>query len=226
MTTPDKYLQNQNLTNGLLYYPGAGTDYGPLCLFATNTRLSGVVYTDYGIGSEEAERFLAGIPEWNLDHMDKLEPSYIGKETWDEFWPELTRSRLYRNSMSAYCRRSHLSNVSGRSLQLIYLATEAVKTYSIMIESGIVPTAMVLQDHGFDGNWTHFRPGGALHEAAIQLDAFPHLLFVGDNSTPWPGYEQVSDWVVYEGQMHRHARALYKLTDRELARTGYPRQIN
>ena len=126
------------------------------------------------------------------------------------------------NSASSFCRRARLSNTRGKSLQLIYLATEAAKTYSIMIEHGIVPTALVLQDHGFGGNWSQFGCGGALHEAAIEHDAFPHLLFIGTTTTPWPGYEQVSDYVVYEGQMHRHARALYLLTDKELARNSFP----
>lgn len=60
---------------------------------------------------------------------------------------------------------------------------------------------MLVQDHGYGGNWTSFGSGGALHQLAVRYDALPKWILFGlryGGTIPWPGYRTRSDptpWV-------------------------------
>ena len=54
------------------------------------------------------------------------------------------------------------------------------------------PFALLLQDHGWGGNWTRFGRDGALHQAAVTSGSLPKWLL----SVPelaWPGYRRLTD---------------------------------
>lgn len=55
------------------------------------------------------------------------------------------------------------------------------------------PFAIVVQDHGFGGNYTSFGENGLLAKIAKTTGSFPEWLLMGRNSTPWEGYERVPD---------------------------------
>lgn len=54
------------------------------------------------------------------------------------------------------------------------------------------PFAMLLQDHGWGGNWTCFGRNGALHQLAMASGRLPQwLLSVPEQA--WPGYRRLTD---------------------------------
>jgi hypothetical protein len=65
---------------------------------------------------------------------------------------------------------------------------------------------VVLQDHGFGGNWNRFGRDGRLHQYA--RENLPRLLYVAPNTTPWPGYVPRSCLGNGEG-IHESRRAIF-----------------
>ena len=53
------------------------------------------------------------------------------------------------------------------------------------------PYGILIQDHGYGGNWTKFGPGGALHDLAWEGCVWPKWILAADGSA-WPGYRPVS----------------------------------
>ena len=246
--TPEDYFARTIYANGILYYPGAGRDYGPLRLFAEHGHFSTVIHADWCVDQQEANRFVRSIPNWRLvDEPMPLSPEDFGVDDWrrcwarellqplldwndgdadtfsDEDWEYIHEHRdgltvvdaeTYPSPEIASAFKANLVSPEGLSLEFIFMATEAVQTYFVMAEAGYAPTAVVLQDHG--NGWAGrpmFGGEGELYERAPKAGALPQMLFVAKNTVPWPDYERVTDWRVYEGQMHNHPRAIFVRRD-------------
>ena len=54
------------------------------------------------------------------------------------------------------------------------------------------PFAMLLQDHGWGGNWTCFGRNGALHQLALASGQLPQWL-LSVRELAWPGYRRLTD---------------------------------
>ena len=51
---------------------------------------------------------------------------------------------------------------------------------------------ILLQDHGYGGNWTTFGRGGALRELAVQSGQLPNWL-LSDGNSAWPHFRRVTE---------------------------------
>lgn len=54
------------------------------------------------------------------------------------------------------------------------------------------PFGILIQDHGYGGNWTEFGQAGALHQLAVQSGRLPQWLLSTPNSS-WPDYRQSTE---------------------------------
>lgn len=206
---PDQYLIDANKRSQVLYYPGSGADSGPFRLFAESGRVSAVVYVDYGIEESEARKFISEIDGWRPGKIKNLQPCDFQVPSWDSFWPESPRSRNFYAPDKAFAIKTTLSSAS-TTVEFTFLGTEAIQTFSVLIGANIIPTAMVLQDHGFGGNGSAFGGHSEMFHSAVDHNALPELLYVAKNTGEWPGYRKVSDYSVYGGQMHNHERAIFQ----------------
>ena len=214
MKSPSQYFSEnrEQIGNVTVYYPGSGADLGPMKLFAENCNLSLMIHIDYGLDKKSAEAPLQAFAAQSLD----LWPQDHFLNSWDAFWPNDEESRAFRRPEDAYGFRLVLgrprtySERNSNMFLFMFLRTEAVKTFDVFFRSKPAPTVIVLQDHGYGENWTTFGRGGKLESRARALKKLPKYLFVADNTEPWDGYEQISEYVVYEGQMHNFGRALYR----------------
>lgn len=212
---PHEYLESNRVDEVVLYYPGSETDFGPIELFAKNANVvvSKVIHTDYGhrIGQQTEGDFVPRLDVWNTGRMQRLGPKYFGVAEWHDFWPEDPRSRDHSISPEeAFAFMTYLSRPNAANIEFTFLATEATHTFSVLVRAGIVPTVIVLQNHGWGRNWTSFGGESELWRRAVDLNALPDFLFVADGTDPWPGYEKVSSSYAYPGQMHDHARAIWR----------------
>ena len=209
---PEQFLSinRKDMGNVTFYYPGSGSDWGPLKLFAENCDLAEAVHVDYGI-----PRDLAKEPLLKFDCLGRvidISPKDLSAKTWNDFWPEDEEAQSYGQPENAFGFRSTLNLGKGKRCAFLFLATEAIETFHVIYKSKAAPTIIVLQDHGWGGNWTKtLGRGGVFEHLARALEILPKYLFVADNTEPWDGYEQVTEYVAYEGQMHLHGRALYRL---------------
>ena len=228
--TPHDVLENQSShEGGTLFYPGSGSDWGPLRLFGEFAHFERVIYCDYHCRWAECRGHLndggfweeAGYRQISCREMSPVE---WGLLSWNELWDK----RSYQDSFATHSLhpRSHafelLLERKGRFLTLVLLPTEAIGTFRYLLRRKVTIDAVVLQEHGFGGQWTNFGGESMLYEACQQdPSSCPQWLLIGENTKPWPGYSVASEGVVYRGQMHRFKRALYRLNpEKECTRSA------
>ncbi len=200
----------------VLYYPGAGTDYGPLQHFALNMDLAVAVYVDYLIKPEMIRDMLRSLST-TTPELQRVSPRDLACQVWADFWPDDSRSLLFAKPSRACGFMCDLQIHPERSTRLIYLATEGHKTYQNLLGTRLQPDLVVLQDHGFGGNWRDFGGFSPMYRMARAASALPPLLFsAGENTQVWPGYQAIGEPVLLRGQMHQYERRLYQLEDAKI----------
>ncbi len=201
----------------VLYYPGCGSDYGPLLHFSQTEQVSIAVYVDYLMTRSRIVDMLcdlhraAGLQAVNPT-LTTLRASDLGMTEWRDFWPKTERGLMFGKPDRAFGVTCELQLQPDRQTRLIFLCTEAHQTYCNLLNTTLRPSMVVLQDHGFGGNWQDFGDEDSpMYLVAHECRALPQRLFVAKGSTrPWPGYRRSGPDLLLEGQMHRHQRAVYE----------------
>jgi hypothetical protein len=194
----------------VLFYPGAGTDYGPLQHFALNLDLAVAVYVDYLARPSMIRDMLYSVSATEPT-LQRVSPRDLGCRAWADFWPDEERSHMFARPSRAFGFQCDLQIHPGRTTRLIYLATEGHQTFGRLLGTALQPDLVVLQDHGFGGNWHDFGGESRMYRMACAVDALPSLLFsAGENTRVWPGYEAIGEPVLLAGQMHHYPRTLYQ----------------
>lgn len=197
----------------VLYYPGCGTDYGPLVHFAQATRLKAVVYVDFHTKVADIKAMLhsaclrLGIlaPE----HHSVLKVSQLGATEWAQFWAQTERAKCLAGPDNGTGFQCELALPDG-PVKFVFLRTEGHQTYSNLLNTALQPDIVVLQDHGFGGNWRDFGRTSPMYLSARQQNRLPPKLFVAEGTHAWPGYQRTEPYEYQEGQMHQFGRALFK----------------
>ena len=224
LPTPEEYLYRKSPDLATLriasdeadglHYPGAGTDCGPFELFARHSTVSVFVYCDYAITKEGALTFLKDLPGFRAKAMHELSPMQFGTSDWASFWPSSQEFGISQGPETAFAIAATLVSESGRRVFFVYLRTEGSQSIVPLVNSGFRPTVVVLQDHGFGGNWGQNRFGGEdslLYRNLLITESRPRLLFVAENTDPWPGFECATVGKAYPGQESQHRRMLYEI---------------
>ena len=115
--------------------------------------------------------------------------------------------------MNIYERDAAYDEAHGsQRFAVIFLYADAHAAYDAIFANQPqlgAPFAVVLQDHGFGGNYSSFGARGLLHKIAQAANVFPEYLLVATNTPCWEHYQQVSPAAVYGGE-HYNERHLYK----------------
>ena len=111
-------------------------------------------------------------------------------------------------------REIHLNDGHGpKRLAVLFLGADAVATYDDLFgqTNSKAPYAIIVQDHGFGGNYTSFGQGGLLEKIAQRTNKFPEWLLVAQNSQKWSEYQKINDVNGDSGgEWARHTRKLYR----------------
>lgn len=209
MNTIQEYLEHQSQIRKIstLYYPGAGKDFKTLSFIAENTPLESAFFADYTREFRgTADTLQEAMPDWVVENSAELGPDFLKQNTWSAFWHNLSSATKFANPTNAYITKYQLLHQpSGKKIDFYYFGTEGIKTYQLLLENDITPDMLVLQDHGFGANWDKF--GGSSKLSSVQSSRSP-ILFIGENTEPWPGYEKRTD---FEGNFGSagHRRAFF-----------------
>lgn len=204
---------NKNM-GSVLYYPGAGNDFETMKLFIDSTTINTVYYADY------LEKFKIDIliqklgDNWSLINQEEIYPQDFNQTKWSDFWYNLDTAVHFGKPEAAYGIKLILKNTQEKECTLFYLGTEAIMTYHILLQNNIKPDVIILQDHGFGGNWENQVFGFSENKTSkfygiSKVSAsLPQYIFVGENTTPWSEYKQLTS---FEGQYGSagHPRALF-----------------
>ena len=209
-------IESELKRSKILYYPGAGFDFETMILLIHNAPIETVYYVDYNsyekYSHEKLKKNLTS--NWDITNYFQIQPDYFGKSSWEDFWYNNINSNMFSKPINGYAFKIFLKNVFGREVVFYYLGTEATKTYEILLQSGIKSDIIVLQDHGFGGNWDkncfgyNNEDDSRLYKISKENYSLPRLLFVAYNTIHWPEFERISR---FEGKYGSagHKRALF-----------------
>jgi hypothetical protein len=190
-------------------YPGAGFDGQPVKFFASRQLAHCFVYVDYLITQEAIERQLAdqgqGFRGYSPYPPIRLGPSDLTPSGWrprflheQEMRPPLFEPVAPYAFLQILERQAQYDETHGpMRLAILFLAADAIASYEALFcrDDRTAPYGMVIQDHGFGGNWTRFDAVGALSRLAVRASRLPSLLLVASNSRAWDGYREVpGEW--------------------------------
>lgn len=208
-----------------VYYPGFGDDGHPLEVFGKAHAAHCFVFADYGNPAAHYWEQLtnphhSGHPKgYEPLSVQRIQQSDLGVVNWVPHHtgpgPDSIAAGFIRDMGEPFGIFAVLQRMSEfgpdhgpERLALIILGADGFAAYDgLYCQGGPPPYAVLLQEHGFGGNWDRFGDGGILCELAQRFNR-PEWILVADNTRPWPGYTRVSD--SSRGGMHRHERFLWK----------------
>jgi hypothetical protein len=222
-----EFLKDVPDLGSTFFYPGSYEDFGMIETFVEKSSIDCFIFVDYIDQRFDLDRVSNCLPNYRIKSCREIFPSYFHAEKWDEFWFDHPQSRDFGQPENAYAYLYELiSPVSGKKFKLYYLGTDAIKTYEVLFNFGLIPDVILLQDHGFGGQWRQFKVypdseyGPAeesyLYTLVMKLGKPPKYLFAqhwdGEFETisPWPEYIQVTDPIALGGDMHGFKRCLFK----------------
>lgn len=208
-----------------VYYPGAGSDGQPVHTFVQSHAAHLFIYVDYMLSSDDIKNELKnnGFRGYNiLDSID-LEEKDLTPNGWRPH-VQPTREQIERMArftdkkgfatLVIFERDKDLDDKHGPlRFAIIFIGGDGIATYDAIFgnKNAPAPFCLILQDHGWGGNWNYFGQGGMMEEIAKKTDAYPQLILAAttDSTRIWDGYGKCSCNAVLGG-MHHNRRELFE----------------
>jgi len=232
-TLSDAFPREQFFASRVVYYPGSGTDGHPVKLFGSTHSAHCFVYADYGVPQQQIEGQLAARRGFRGYHtfarLQLCERDLVPGGWTPHVGPdEVLRDKNHFANVAPFGflevleRNANLNDTHGaRRLAVLFLGADGIATYDAIFcqKRGTVPFAVLLQDHGFGGNYDKFGRGGLLESIVMRSQCLPSWLLVAEYTTAWQGFDRVPDVEGDRGGMHRTLRLLYERREHQPART-------
>jgi len=226
----DGFSHRDFFNSRVVYYPGSGTDGHPVKVFGSTHSAHCFVYADYIITQDSLEkelqhpehRFLGyhTLSRLQLRKTDivpdgwttNLRPDEIPPKRNDFVAPEIAAAPF--GFLEVLERDATLDDRHGaRRLAILFLGADGFATYDALFCQGAghsVPFAVLLQDHGFGGNYDSFGGGALLERIALRCNVVPRRLLVAEDTRPWQDFERVQCVEGDGGGMWNIDRFLYE----------------
>ena len=192
------------MSHRVLYYPGPSFEAQPIRTFNNAHFLHTYVYADYGVTRES---FLEKIQKdeafrgYKLIDLKELSEKDLVPNGWSQ---HVMPTRPYSGfsepaRKDPFCYLCVLDRIpeyddthGAERFVLMYLAADGFATYdALFANSGKAPTILVMQDHGFGGNYDQYDKGHLLNEIAEKSHVFPEYILCAEESTLWNGYKEI-----------------------------------
>jgi hypothetical protein len=228
-----EYLNSQGFTNGLLFYPGAGFDFGPLSFFSQVEGVRHVVYADL-LAFNQAKlknTIEKNLPDFTVSDFEPLTFDELLKGPFrnqaikrmdkiivklkDEVEEIIMDPKYKTRAIDDYLVPGVKMKISknGKTVDFTYFFDEGAAVYKTLLNQNHDARIFVLQDHGFVG--PHFGGESDLYQKLKASDRLPEFLYVSMvGTTPWPDYESVNPPLyIKRGQMYNRMRVVFKRQD-------------
>ena len=189
----------------VVFYPGSGEDGHAVKVFGSSHSAHCFVYADYTLGAGSIKVALdtlgscfsgyKSIYRKNLREEDLSPHGWQSHATLEQ--QNLWREHLRRISsfqvqtfgiLEIIQRNEGLNDSHGaKRLAIIFLGADAHATYDALFcqDDQTAPFAVLLQDHGFGGNYFQFGREGIMNDIAVMTKRIPELILVGQGTEPW-----------------------------------------
>jgi hypothetical protein len=208
------------LKSRIVYYPGSLTDGHVIKLFGGSQSAHCFVHCDLDIDIDQVRQELqtehGGHPRGYSPQLLQVLPAQqltqaiqvdaLAPFSGFNLWPG---AHLEGALWAIFTRQLNFDTNHGpERLALLHIRAEAIWAYhQLWAQRHLAPYAILLQDHGWGGNWTHLGGDHPLFQTANGV-ALPNWLFVASNTDSWPGYQPIGGFD--PGGMHGHPRRLYQ----------------
>jgi hypothetical protein len=211
------------------YYPGHGDDGHAVKVFGSAHIVHCFVYADKGMSRAEVQRSLGdrGFLGYHTLHQQDLREEDLTPNGWrphippGEFDPErmLPESRFMPYGLFVVLQRDDDKDDSHgpERLAILFLGADGHATYDALFcqAGGNAPLAVLIQDHGFGGDYSSFGRGGIMERIATSTARLPRFLLVAEGTDPWVGYSRIPGVAPDCGGMYATPRYLYERKPRK-----------
>lgn len=211
----------------MVYYPGYGSDGQVVKLFGSSHSAHCFVYAD---SLTPKEQVLADLdnPEKNyngsfrgyhrLTRVDLISDQIAPVGWMQHAKPPVSVFAKPQIQPFGFLevleRNAELTDEYGaQRLAILFLGADGHATYDALFcqrNNRPAPYAVLLQDHGFGGNYSNFGANGVMEQIAQATQVLPKWLIVGPHTQAWRGYAQVDGVEPDLGGMHGNKRSLYR----------------
>lgn len=206
----------------VVFYPGSGDDDHAIRTFAESKAAHCFVHADYCMSRSQIESWILS-GEGVFRHYRPLLSQNLAigdvfPRGWKAHFPRHEADEFSFRSVRRFVTLHILERVGefdgpGDRIAILFVGDDAHATYDALFcqrRRRRPPFAILLQDHGYGGNYSPFGHGGHLENIARTTSTYPELTFVGENTEAWPDYKMISDYPPDAGGMHRMMRHLYR----------------
>jgi hypothetical protein len=214
----------------VVFYPGCGEDGHAVKVFGSSHSAHCFVYADYSVGAGSITTALDSLATRFAGYQSIARKNFQEKDLSPDGWSPHATPDL-RNSWNEHIRQMStiqvqsfgfleilqrndgLDDSHGASrLAILFLGADGHAAYDALFcqDGQLAPFAVLLQDHGFGGNYCQFGRNGFMSEVAVQTNRIPELLLVGRGTDPWPNFQQVEGLEPTIGGWAGFPRLLYK----------------
>jgi hypothetical protein len=209
----------------VVYYPGSAYDGQPIKTFNQSHFAHLYIYVDYGVDENYTKKqFIeTGFVGYNSIAMIDLTIKDLTPDGWLNHITltskQLAKMKEISTSPFGFINILERKNEFGddhgaKRFAVLYLGADGIATYDALFGNHILqPHLLVLEDHGFGGNYDKFGRGGLMEKIAKMTGIYPKMILCGKLTNIWDGYSKVDDVESVFGGMHHSERELYKRDD-------------
>jgi hypothetical protein len=176
-----------------LFYPGSGLDASAIVNLTQTMDLDFIIYADYITEIDQLEELKFKLRNNFFTCGDEIDvkPNFLNNKikSWAEYWhPESIGQ--YSSSESAWAKLIPLKTPQEKTIHLLYMRTEAIRTYKLLNRYLGAAHVVVVQDHGLGCFWTDFGGYSKMYLSAKGSLKLPEFLYLDEFTNPWPKYIQ------------------------------------
>ena len=222
----ERFPQREFFDSRIVYYPGSAHDGHPLKIFGKAHAAQCFVFADYGLPStsfSEALRDSAHqeYPRGYLPHhvVDLKENDLLPNGWKQHVHPSMAPTELAQRHppgggfgvFAVLQRAPSMGDSHGpERIAILVIGGDGIATFDALFcqQDSKAPYAVVIQDHGFSGNWAPFGTKNSPLWYLARDHAMPKWLLADEAQDVWPGFEAVSS--PDKGGMRGNLRRLFR----------------
>ena len=211
------------LSSRVVYYPGSGDDGQGIRTFNEAEYAHVFFHADYGITKADAREMLSrenALRGYRLLDLQEIKESALTPRGWR---PHVRPRRAsFHDDMPAlidekpYClfavyEKKEEADVRGaQRFAVIQLFGDGIASYDALFANRNARIdVLILQDHGFGGNYDRFGRGGLMDEVARKSGVYPKYICCEHEQNVWDGYALVEGVEPEVGGVHGNERKLF-----------------
>lgn len=233
----DAFDRQRFFFSRVVYYPGAGLDFHPVETFGLSGAAHLFVMVDACLSAKDYRDALADPPREasNAAFLRDYRPAAFKDLCETDLAPRAVRYHVEERRSPARSvdgqpyaclavleRRKDAGEGQGpQCMAILFLGADGHAAYdALFCQEGArrAPYAVLIQDHGWGGDYSSFARGGVMEAVAIRTQVMPTYLLADRGSRPWSGYKPCAGVEASVGGQYGNERILLERTGKRMGR--------